>query len=253
LTIDGPRCDAEGVIPDAGAGKRRLGRVLKRALDISVASSGLVALSPALGLLALAELYFHGWPPVFAQRRPGLGGKIFTLYKFRTMTNERGPDGELLPDAKRLTAFGHFLRSTSLDELPELLNVVTGDMSLVGPRPLLVQYLELYDARQRRRHEVRPGLTGWAQIHGRNSCSWEEKFEYDVWYVDNWSFALDLRILVRTAAMVLRREGISAEGEATMAPFRGSGQVATVNGTRVPGNEPSARSDVSLLKLNHVS
>lgn len=162
-----------------------------------------------------------GSPVFFRQKRPGRDEVIFELIKFRTMTDARGADGELLPDAVRLTAFGRWLRATSLDELPELLNVLRGEMSLVGPRPLLVQYLERYSATQRRRHEVPPGLTGWAQIHGRNGLDWEAKFALDVWYVDHRSLWLDLRILLRTVWQVLSRRGISAAGEATMAEFRG--------------------------------
>lgn len=195
---------------------------LKRSLDIVGSAAGLGLLSPVLGAMVAAELWFHGWPPLFSQRRPGLHGKIFVIYKFRTMTSERGPDGQLLPDAQRLTPFGKWLRSTSLDELPELWNVLKGDMSLVGPRPLLVQYLERYTAEQRRRHEVKPGITGWAQIHGRNALSWPEKFALDVWYVDHWSLATDLSILLKTVKQVIARDGISAVGEATMPEFMGS-------------------------------
>ena len=194
-------------------------------MDVLGAASGLVVLSPLLTGIAVAELVFHGWPPTFAQKRPGLHGKIFTLLKFRSMTGATAPDGTLLPDAERLTAFGQFLRSSSLDELPELWNVLRGDMSLVGPRPLLVQYLSRYTPEQSRRHEVRPGITGWAQVNGRNGLTWEQKFELDVWYVDNWSLGLDLKILWRTAAAVLRREGISAAGDATMPEFMGQSAV----------------------------
>lgn len=198
-------------------------RILKRALDLSGALLGLTTLSPVLiGIVGLEYIY-HGSPPFFTQKRPGLRGEIFRMVKFRSMTSERGEDGELLPDEQRLTQFGKFLRSTSLDELPELLNVLKGDMSLVGPRPLLVEYLPLYSAEQARRHEVRPGITGWAQINGRNALSWDEKFSLDVWYVDNWSLALDLKILFLTVWKVVRREGISAAGEATMTKFRGPG------------------------------
>jgi lipopolysaccharide/colanic/teichoic acid biosynthesis glycosyltransferase len=196
--------------------------VAKRALDVAAASAGLLALSPVLAAITGAELCFHGWPPIFKQRRPGQHGRIFAIYKFRTMTNERDAEGELLPDQRRLTRFGKWLRATSLDELPELFNVLKGEMSLVGPRPLLVKYLELYSPRQARRHEVKPGITGWAQVNGRNESAWEDKLERDVWYVDNWSLGLDLRILARTALIVLRREGISAVGEATMPEFRGT-------------------------------
>jgi lipopolysaccharide/colanic/teichoic acid biosynthesis glycosyltransferase len=201
---------------------KRAQAVLKRALDVTLSASALAALAPVLAGLAVAELVVHGWPPIFSQRRPGQHGRVFTLYKFRSMKEARDAAGALLPDGDRLTRFGSFLRSTSLDELPELVNVLKGDMSLVGPRPLLVQYLDRYTPEQARRHEVRPGITGWAQIHGRNALSWEEKFALDVWYVDNWSLALDARILLRTLAAVLRREGISAAGEATMPEFTGS-------------------------------
>lgn len=194
----------------------------KRALDVLVAGGGLVALAPLLGGLAVLELAFHGWPPHFSQRRPGLHGRVFTMFKLRTMTNERGANGALLPDADRLTAFGRFLRASSLDELPELWNVLRGDMSLVGPRPLLVEYLGRYTREQMRRHDMPPGITGLAQVNGRNALSWEEKFALDVEYVDRWSLGLDLRILAQTARAVLRREGISAEGAATMPVFVGS-------------------------------
>jgi lipopolysaccharide/colanic/teichoic acid biosynthesis glycosyltransferase len=197
-------------------------RTAKRVLDVIAASSGLVLLAPLLGAITLGELAVHGWPPHFTQRRPGKHGIPFTLVKFRTMSQRRDERGELLPDAQRLTSFGRFLRATSLDELPELWNVLKGEMSLVGPRPLLVQYLERYDAEQARRHDVPPGITGWAQINGRNALSWEEKLALDVWYVDNWSLALDLQILFRTARAVVLREGISAEGEATMPEFLGT-------------------------------
>jgi sugar transferase EpsL len=196
---------------------------VKRAVDVAVSGSALVALSPLMVGLGAAVVAKHGWPPLYVQRRPGYRERIFRLLKFRTMTDARGPDGELLPDAERLTGFGRWLRSTSLDELPELLNILSGDMSLVGPRPLLVRYLERYDATQRRRHEVPPGLTGWAQVHGRNAVAWEDRFALDVWYVENWSLRLDLEILLRTVGLVLRREGITeGEGEATMTEFMGS-------------------------------
>jgi lipopolysaccharide/colanic/teichoic acid biosynthesis glycosyltransferase len=162
-----------------------------------------------------------GSPIFFYQKRPGLQGKPFEMVKFRTMTSDRGPDGQMLPDAVRLTPFGRILRATSLDELPELWNVLKGDMSLVGPRPLLMEYMPLYTPEQARRHEVRPGITGWAQVNGRNTISWEDKFAFDVWYVDNCNLWLDLRILWLTVRKVLVRDGISAEGEATMRKFRG--------------------------------
>jgi sugar transferase EpsL len=201
---------------------RLVDRCCKRCLDVSVASTGLLVLSPLLLGLAVLTIKDCGWPPLFAQNRPGYRAKIFRIYKFRTMTQETGQDGRLLPDADRLTNFGRWMRAASLDELPELWNVVRGEMSLVGPRPLLPQYLDRYNANQRRRHEAKPGITGWAQIHGRNALTWERKFELDVWYVDHASFWLDLRILGRTIAKVLRREGISAVGEATMPEFMGS-------------------------------
>jgi lipopolysaccharide/colanic/teichoic acid biosynthesis glycosyltransferase len=196
--------------------------VLKRAFDILVSAGVLLALSLPILILMLFVRVKLGSPIFFRQDRPGLGGKTFRMVKFRTMTDARHPDGTLKPDAERLTRFGRLLRSTSLDELPELWNVLKGDMSLVGPRPLLVQYLARYSARQARRHEVRPGVTGWAQVNGRNAVAWDERFEMDVWYVENWSFGLDLKILVMTVAAVFRRSGVSAEGHATMPEFMGS-------------------------------
>jgi len=202
--------------------KRTLGLRAKRALDVVVSATGLTLLGPVcLGATGLVW-WKHGWPPFFRQTRPGLDGAPFELVKLRTMSNERGPDGALLPDAERLTPLGQFLRSSSLDELPELWNVLIGEMSLVGPRPLLMQYLERYDARQARRHEMPPGITGWAQVNGRNAIGWDEKFELDVWYVDHQSLWLDARILIMTASTVLLRTGISAEGDATMPVFMGS-------------------------------
>lgn len=195
--------------------------VVKRLFDISVALLGLVVLAPFGILIALLVLASVGRPIIFSQTRPGLGGKPFLIYKFRTMSDEHDEDGRDLPDAARLTRFGEFLRSTSLDELPELWNVLIGDMSLVGPRPLLMEYLPLYTSEQARRHDVRPGMTGWAQIKGRNALSWAEKFDLDVWYVDNRSFWLDLRILGSTIVMVLKREGISHADSATMPKFTG--------------------------------
>lgn len=196
----------------------------KRLFDLVVASAALVVLSPLLIACAALVAILLGRPVLFRQERPGLHGRPFDLVKFRTMTDARDSDGRLLPDASRLTAFGRFLRSTSLDELPELWNVVEGKMSLVGPRPLLMEYLPLYSPRQARRHEVRPGVTGWAQVNGRNALSWEEKFALDVWYVDNRSFVLDLRILGLTVVRVFRRQGVSAQGEATMPRFKGTGR-----------------------------
>lgn len=195
----------------------------KRLFDLAVAVPALVVLGPVLGVLALLVRWQLGAPVLFRQQRPGLHGRPFTLYKFRTMTEARDAEGRLLPDAQRLTPFGRFLRSTSLDELPELFNVVRGDMSLVGPRPLLMQYLERYTPTQRRRHEVRPGITGWAQVNGRNALDWPQRLALDVWYVDHLSFALDLRIIFITMVKILRREGISEPGQATMREFMGEG------------------------------
>ncbi len=192
---------------------------MKRFFDIAVSGLLLVLLSPLLAFLALLVRRRLGSPVLFRQRRPGKDAKPFEMLKFRTMTDAHGPDGALLADAERLTAFGRFLRSTSLDELPELWNVLRGDMSLVGPRPLLMEYLPLYSPEQARRHEVRPGITGWAQVNGRNALSWEQKFTLDAWYVDHRSLWLDMRIIGMTIAKVLSRSGISAEGEATMPRF----------------------------------
>ena len=194
----------------------------KRWLDLFVAVAGLLCLAIPLACLAWMVRRKLGSPVFFRQMRPGLYGEPFEMVKFRTMTDERGPDGELLPDAVRLTPFGRWLRATSLDELPELWNVLKGDMSLVGPRPLLMEYLPLYSPEQARRHEVRPGITGWAQVNGRNAISWEQKFALDVWYVDNHSLWLDIKILWLTVKKVLVRDGISAAGEATMPRFTGS-------------------------------
>lgn len=195
---------------------------MKRLFDLTAALLALFVLLMPLLLLIVMIRRKLGSPVFFRQTRPGLHGQPFEMIKFRTMTDARGPDGVLLPDADRLTPFGHFLRATSQDELPELWNVLKGDMSLVGPRPLLMEYLPLYNARQAKRHDVRPGLTGWAQINGRNALSWEEKFELDVWYVENRSFWLDLKIIFLTIKKVLVREGISAAGEATMSRFMGT-------------------------------
>lgn len=194
---------------------------MKRAFDLIVAFLLLTVLSIPLILLAILIRVRLGSPIFFSQVRPGLHGRPFTMIKFRTMTNECSADGSFLPDAERLTSFGHFLRSASLDELPELWNVLRGDMSLVGPRPLLLDYLPLYTVEQARRHEVRPGITGWAQINGRNAISWEEKFALDVWYVNHQSLTLDIRILCLTVARVFARKDINAEGEATVTRFTG--------------------------------
>lgn len=197
-------------------------RPLKRAFDLFAATIALLVLSPVFLTVALLVRVKLGSPVFFVQQRPGLGGRPFRMCKFRTMRDAHDRDGKPLPDAMRLGPFGRFLRASSLDELPGLINIVRGEMSFVGPRPLLMQYLPLYSAEQARRHEVRPGLTGWAQVNGRNALSWEEKFALDVWYVQNRNFALDLKILWLTVRKVLKREGISAAGEATMAPFTGS-------------------------------
>ena len=194
---------------------------MKRLFDIVLASLCLLLLGLPLLFLIWQVRRKLGSPVFFRQIRPGQYGKPFQMVKFRTMTDTRGSDGQLLPDAARLTAFGRFLRATSLDELPELWNVLKGDLSLVGPRPLLMEYLPLYSPEQTRRHEVRPGITGWAQVNGRNALSWEEKFKLDVWYVDHCSLWLDIKILWLTVRKVLVREGISADGEATMSKFTG--------------------------------
>jgi sugar transferase EpsL len=194
----------------------------KQMLDRFLSLVGLVVLSPLLLLIALLVRLRFGSPVLFRQMRPGFGGSPFTLLKFRTMRDQRNREGDLLSDEARLSGFGTLLRRLSFDELPELFNVLKGDMSLVGPRPLLVQYLDRYTTEQARRHEVKPGITGWAQVNGRNAITWEEKFALDVWYIDNRSFWLDLKILAMTAWKVLTREGISAEGEATMPEFMGT-------------------------------
>lgn len=194
----------------------------KRCLDLCIALIAFVILSPVMGVTAVLVAIKLGRPVLFTQKRPGYQEKIFKMYKFRSMTDERDASGELLPDEVRLTSFGRKLRSTSLDELPELFNILKGDMSLVGPRPLLVQYLPLYNKRQHKRHEVKPGITGLAQINGRNSISWEEKFEYDVQYVENISLKEDIRILFETVRKVVLREGINSENSATMEDFMGT-------------------------------
>ena len=194
---------------------------MKRLLDVAIAGGGLLVGWPVIALVAVLVRWRLGSPVLFRQERVGYRGRPFELTKFRTMTDDRAPDGSLLPDEVRLTALGRFLRSTSLDELPELLHVLRGEMSLVGPRPLPAAYLDRYSARQARRHDVLPGLTGWAQVNGRNSTGWAERLEMDVWYVDNRSLWLDLRILCRTIAVVLRRQGVSEDGHATMTEFLG--------------------------------
>ncbi|WP_286682074.1 MULTISPECIES: sugar transferase [Idiomarina] len=195
---------------------------MSRMFDVSVALVSLVVLLPLMFLLSVFILFKIGTPVFFTQVRPGLHGRSFKMIKFRTMRDAYDSEGNPLPDEQRLTKFGNFLRATSLDELPELWNVLKGDMSLVGPRPLLMEYLDLYTSEQARRHEVRPGVTGWAQVNGRNAISWEEKFKLDVWYVDNRTFWLDIKILFLTIKKVFIREGISAEGEATMSKFKGN-------------------------------
>lgn len=197
--------------------------MLKRSFDFCLALLGLVLLSPVIAIVAWQISRKMGSPVLFRQVRPGLNGKPFEMVKFRTMKDAIDAVGNPLPDSERLTSFGQFLRSSSLDELPELWNVLKGDMSLVGPRPLLMEYIPLYSAEQSRRHEARPGVTGWAQINGRNSLSWDEKFKLDVWYVYNQSLWLDLKILFLTVKKVLVRDGISADGEATMSKFTGNG------------------------------
>lgn len=195
---------------------------MKRLFDFFVAFIMLLSLLPVIIVVAILIRYKLGSPILFTQERPGLNGKVFKMVKFRTMRDAVDEHGNPLPDSERLTPFGQFLRSTSLDELPELWNVLKGDMSLVGPRPLLMEYLPLYNAEQYRRHEARPGVTGWAQINGRNALSWDEKFKLDVWYVDNQSLWLDIKVLFLTVKKVLVRDGISADGEATMSKFTGS-------------------------------
>ena len=195
---------------------------MKRVIDVAVSFLALVVISPLLLLIALVIRWRLGRPVLFRQRRPGYLGKPFELIKFRTMSDEKDANGEFLPDAERVPPFGRFLRSASLDELPELWNVLKGEMSLVGPRPLLMEYLPLYCERQARRHEVRPGITGWAQVNGRNALSWEDKFDLDVWYVDNQSLWLDIKILLMTVVGVLRRDNVSHPGHATMERFKGS-------------------------------
>jgi lipopolysaccharide/colanic/teichoic acid biosynthesis glycosyltransferase len=196
--------------------------MIKRLFDFLVALLALVVFLPVLLILILMVRYKLGSPILFTQTRPGLKGRCFEMMKFRTMLDAKDESGNLLPDSERMTKFGAFLRSTSLDELPGLFNVLKGDMSLVGPRPLLVQYLPLYNSEQARRHDVRPGITGWAQVNGRNAISWEEKFKLDVWYVDNRSLFLDLKILLLTVKKVFIREGITSGEHVTIEPFKGS-------------------------------
>ena len=195
---------------------------IKPAIDFVLALVGFLFLSPVFVLVAIGLFFANDGKPFFFQLRPGKDGKIFKIIKFKTMTDKKDENGNLLPDADRLTKIGSFVRKTSLDEIPQLLNVIKGDMSLVGPRPLLPKYLELYNDFQRRRNEVKPGITGWAQVNGRNSISWEKKFEYDVWYVDNVSFLLDIKILIMTVLKVVKSEGINEQGQATSNEFKGN-------------------------------
>jgi lipopolysaccharide/colanic/teichoic acid biosynthesis glycosyltransferase len=197
-------------------------RIFKRVVDIFFSFVAIVLLMPVCVVISVSVLLFLGRPILFKQVRPGLNEKPFYLAKFRSMNNKKNSEGELLPDKNRLNSFGKFLRSTSLDELPQLWSVLKGEMSLVGPRPLLMEYLPLYDQNQSRRHEVRPGITGWAQVNGRNNISWEERFELDVWYVENCSFVLDLKILWLTFKKVVVRENVSADGRVTVEKFKGS-------------------------------
>ena len=199
--------------------------VIKRLFDLIITIPGLILASPIMACIAIVLWVKNGRPVIFKQQRPGYRGKIFTLYKFRTMRPDAiNPQGNVRTDNERITGFGRFLRSTSLDELPELINILSGDMSLVGPRPLLVAYLDRYTTEQRRRHDVLPGMAGWAQINGRNLLTWDQKFSYDLWYVDHWSLGLDIKILVLTIWKVLKREGISPPGQATMEEFLGSSE-----------------------------
>jgi sugar transferase EpsL len=214
-----------------GKVSRTASQAAKRAVDLLGASAGLILLSAPLLLIALLVKLTSRGPVLFRHLRPGLDGRPFTLLKFRTMTEAKDTEGKPLPDGLRLTRFGRFLRTWSLDELPELINVLKGDMSWVGPRPLLMEYLPRYSPGQRRRHEVKPGITGWAQVNGRNAITWEQKFALDVWYVDHGSFWLDLWILLLTACRVVRREGISHPGQATMGEFTGSAREGSLPGT----------------------
>lgn len=194
----------------------------KRLIDLIVALPGLILLSPVLIIVVIILLFSNSGKVFFVQRRPGFKGGIFKIIKFKTMNDKRGPDGQLLSDAERLTPIGKFIRKTSLDEVPQLLNVIWGDMSLVGPRPLLIEYLPLYSEEQSRRHDVKPGITGWAQVNGRNAITWAQKFEYDVWYVDHNTFSLDMKIIKMTVFKTVKSEGISQDGHATVHKFEGN-------------------------------
>ena len=193
----------------------------KRIIDVIGSVLGLLILSPLFLVITFGLYFANQGKPLFIQKRPGMNGRVFSIIKFKTMNDMKDENGNLLPDGERLTPIGSFVRKTSLDEIPQLINVFKGEMSLIGPRPLLVHYLDLYSDFQNRRHDVRPGITGWAQVHGRNAISWEKKFEYDVWYVDNLSFVLDLKILLKTVLKVVKSEGINAADVATIEPFNG--------------------------------
>ena len=197
-------------------------KYFKRILDFFLSTIGFIAISPLFLLVTILLIISNKGKPFFFQARPGKNERIFKIIKFKTMTDEKGSNGELLPDSKRLTKIGLFVRKTSLDEIPQLLNVIKGDMSLIGPRPLLIQYLPLYSKKQKRRHDIRPGITGWAQVNGRNTVDWQTKFEYDVWYVDHLTIWLDIKILFMTILKVFKSEGISADGQATMEAFEGN-------------------------------
>lgn len=196
-------------------------RFIKRAMDLGLSFFLILMLLPVFVLVSILSKIKFGRSVFFIQERPGQNEKIFKLYKFRTMTDKKSPSGELLPDKDRITKYGQFLRRISLDELPELFNILKGDMSFVGPRPLLIEYLPLYNKEQRKRHLVKPGLTGWAQVNGRNAITWQEKFNFDVWYVNNWSLGLDIKIIFLTLVKIFKQEGISQEGQATMTKFKG--------------------------------
>lgn len=197
-------------------------KFFKRLIDLVVSLTGLIILSPLLIIIIILLFVINSGKVFFIQSRPGLHGNIFKIIKFKTMNDKKGPDGQLLPDAERLTPIGLFIRKTSLDEVPQLLNVIWGDMSLVGPRPLLIEYLPLYSTEQSRRHDVKPGITGWAQVNGRNAITWEQKFDYDVWYADHQTFSLDMKIIKMTVFKTVKSEGISQDGHATMHKFEGN-------------------------------
>lgn len=225
--------------PSDRSGRSALAEISKRCLDLVGATIGLLVFAVPMAMIAVAIRVTMGSPVLFRQRRPGLGGRPFEIYKFRTMTNDRGDSDVVIPDEARLNRLGRFLRRTSLDELPELFNVLKGEMSLVGPRPLLMEYLELYTPEQAGRHRVRPGMTGWAQINGRNALSWEKKFEHDTWYVNHWSLRLDLKILLSTLRVVARGRGVNQPGEATVQYFTGPQKTSSDSTTPTSGPDPS--------------